>query len=92
MPKIKEGTLFEILQSPAGFRGEGKDTDKSEGRFLVHNDSYLDLNIYTKGRSVTVAGQIRGKKVLPLGETEYTYPLIPQRNISLADSRRASSL
>lgn len=79
----KEGTLFEILQSPAGFRGKPKDTDKSEGRFLVHNDSYLDLNIYTKGRSVTVAGQIEGKRVLPLGEAEYTYPLIRSKEIYL---------
>ncbi len=79
----KEGTLLKILQSPAGFRGEPKDTDKSEGRFLVQSDSYLDLNIYTKGRSVTVAGQIQGKKVLPLGETEYTYPLIRAKEIYL---------
>ena len=47
----KEGTWFEILQSPAGFRGEPKDTDKSEGRFLVHNDSYLDLNIPKKSHA-----------------------------------------
>lgn len=79
----KEGTWFEILQSPAGFRGEPKDTDKSEGRFLVQNDSYLDLQIYTKGRSVTVAGQIRGKKALPLGETEYTYPMIHAKELYL---------
>ena len=47
----KEGTWFEILQSPAGFRGEPKDTDKSEGRFLVQSDGYLDLNIPKKSHA-----------------------------------------
>src|SRR3990167_10659157 len=47
----EEGTLFEILQSPAGFRGEPKDTDKSEGKFLVQSDGYLDLNIPKKSHA-----------------------------------------
>lgn len=79
----EEGTLLEILQTPAGFRGEPKDIDKSEGRFLVHNDTHLDLNIYTRGRSVTVAGEIQGKRVLPLGKTEYAYPLLHAKEIYL---------
>ena len=78
-----EETLLEVLQSPAGFRGEPKDIDKSEGRFLALGDRYLDTKTYTKGRSITVAGTVQEKRILPLGKTEYTYPLIRVNEIYL---------
>ncbi len=73
---IKEGTLLEVLQHPLGFRDRPKDMDESEGRFLALDNRYLDVNIYAKGRSITIAGEIQGKKTLPLGKTAYTYPMI----------------
>lgn len=80
---LKEGTMIEVLQKPACFRGEPKDVDDSEGRFLALYLSYLDVAIYTQGRKVTVAGQVQGKKVRSLGEIEYTYPLISVKEIHL---------
>jgi outer membrane lipoprotein len=72
----KEGTLIEILQKPADMEGRPKDVDDSDGRFLALYDGYLDTAIYTQGREVVVAGEIKGKRVLPLGEIDYIYPLI----------------
>lgn len=80
---LREGTMIEVLQKPAGFRGEPKDVDYSEGRFLVLYPRYLDVAIYTQGRKITVAGEVQGKKVQPLGEINYTYPLISAREIYL---------
>src|SRR5574337_1783858 len=68
----REGTLLKVLQRPAGFRGKPKDVDETGGRFLALDSRYLDVNVFTKGRSVTIAGEVQGKKVLPLGEREYT--------------------
>ena len=79
----KEGTVIKVLQRPDGFRGQPKDTDESEGRFLARDSRYLDVDVYAKGRSVTIAGEVQGKQVLPLGGIEYTYPLIQIKEIYL---------
>lgn len=79
----KEGTLIEILQKPTGMDGRPKDVDLSAGRFLAIYDGYLDVAIYAQGREVTVAGEIMGKRGLPLGEIEYTYPLLSVKEIHL---------
>ena len=79
----KEGTLIEILQKPADLQGSPRDVDESDGRFLALYDGYLDTAIYTRGREVAVAGEIKEKRVLPLEEIDYTYPLIAIREIHL---------
>ena len=80
---LKEGTMIEVLQKPADIQGKPKDVDESEGRFLALYPGYLDVAIYNGGRKVTVAGQIQGKKIQPLGEIDYTYPLISAKEIHL---------
>ena len=79
----KEGTLLEVLQKPADMVGRPKDVDRSGGRFLALYNGYLDMAIYAQGREVTVAGEIKGKRALPLDEIEYTYPLISVKEIHL---------
>lgn len=79
----KEGTLIKVLQRPAGFRGQPKDTDETGGRFLALDDRYLDTAVYSKDREVTIAGEVVGKKVLPAGEIEYTYPVIHVKEMYL---------
>ncbi|MBC2694965.1 MAG: hypothetical protein HF982_06785 [Desulfobacteraceae bacterium] len=84
----KEGTLIEILQKPADIGGRPKDVDDSDGRFLALYDGYLDTAIYSRGRDVAVAGEITGKRVLPLGEIDYIYPLISIKEIHLFKVRK----
>jgi outer membrane lipoprotein len=79
----KEGTLIEVLQKPADFFGAPEEVDRSEGRFLVLHPSYLDVAVYSKGREVTVAGEVDGKRTMPLGEIQYTYPLVLAKEIYL---------
>ncbi|MDL1956323.1 MAG: Slp family lipoprotein [Candidatus Desulfofervidus auxilii] len=79
----KEGTLLEILALPLDRQGRPKQTDKSEGRFLILYDGYLDVAIYSQGREITVIGEIEGIKKLPLGEIEYPYPILKVRKIHL---------
>ncbi len=79
----KEGTLIEILQKPTDINGRPKDVDDSDGRFLALYDGYLETAIYSRGREVAVAGEITGKKILPLGEIDYIYPLISIKEVHL---------
>lgn len=80
----KDGTSeIEVFQRPLSSRGEPKLTDISEGRFIVHDLRYLDPYHYRRGRRITVAGEIIGQKIKPLGEMDYRYPLISAKQIYL---------
>ena len=83
----EEGTLLEVLQKPAAGSGRPREIDHSEGRFLALYDGFLDAVIYAEGKEITVAGEVQGKRVKPLGELDYTYPLISIKDLYLWPSR-----
>ena len=83
----KEGTLLEVLQKPLDWVGQPQEGDESEGRFLALHEGFLDTALYAKGREITAAGEIRGKRVQPIGEVEYNYPLLSAREIHLWPER-----
>lgn len=64
-------TQIEVFQKPLGWRGEPKETTASEGRFLILADKYLDPYIFRRGKKITVAGEMIGEKIKPLGEMNY---------------------
>lgn len=82
-----EGTLLRVLQKPADYQDRPKNTDTSEGRFLALEHRYLDPAIYSQGRAVTVAGEIVGKRALPQGDIQYTYPLLEVKDLHLWPER-----
>jgi len=75
-------TQIEVFQRPLGWRGEPKETNYSEGRFLVFADTYLDPYTLRRGKRITVGGEIIGEKTKLLGEMDYRYPLF-QANRSI---------
>ena len=80
----KEGaTQIEVFQRPLGWRGEPKETTASEGRFLILADQYLDPYVFRRGKKITVAGEMIGEKIKPLGEMDYRYPLVSSKEIYL---------
>lgn len=88
----KEGTLLEVLQKPTDREGRPKDVDHSDGRFLAIHEEFLDVAIYSHGREVTIAGEIKEKRVLPLGEIQYAYPLISVKEIHLWPAEKKERL
>ena len=76
-------TLMEVFQRPLGWRGEPSETLSSGGRFLVAFEKYLDPYVFRKGKTITVAGEVKGEKVKPLGEMDYRYPVVLAREIHL---------
>lgn len=80
----KDGTTFiEVFQKSLGWRGEPRETLASEGRFLALSEKYLDPYLFRKGRKITVAGEIQGEKIKPVGEMDYRYPLLLSKQIYL---------
>ncbi len=79
----KEGSSIEVLQKPQDSRGRPLQTDASGGRFIILSPEYLDAAVYHAGRLITVVGEAAGKKVQPLGEIEYRYPLVRASSMHL---------
>ncbi|MEW6377012.1 MAG: Slp/YeaY family lipoprotein [Thermodesulfobacteriota bacterium] len=80
----KDGTTqIEVFQRRLRWRGEPDERGASEGRFLILADQYLDPYFYRKGKKVTVAGEILGEKIKPIGEMDYRYPILSSKQIYL---------
>jgi len=79
----KEGTLLEIYQTEMDSYGKPVNTDVSQGRFLALYEGFLDSEIYSKGRKITVAGVVDGEEVIKLGEIDYHYPYLSVQEIYL---------
>ena len=79
----KDGTtLIVILQRPLDWMQEPK-IQRSEGRFIILVEGYVDPYVFRRGKRITVAGEILGKKLMRLGELEYPYPLLRSKQIYL---------
>ncbi|NIS60627.1 MAG: hypothetical protein GTO13_07990 [Proteobacteria bacterium] len=57
---LKDETIIEVLQTPLTFRDEPESRDLSEGRFTVSHKGFLDPEIYSENRKLTVAGILSG--------------------------------
>ena len=71
-----EGSSLEVLHKPLDRVDRPTLTDYSEGRFMALCDRYLDPAVYTRGRDVTIAGQVLGARAGQIGDMQYTYPLV----------------
>jgi outer membrane lipoprotein len=79
----KDGTtLLVVLQRPLDWTQEPL-IQPSEGRFILLVEGYVDPYVFRRGRRITVAGEIVGRKVMRLGEFEYPYPLLRSKQIYL---------
>ena len=75
--EAREGeTWVEVLQHPLDWKLRPKDTDESYGRFLVRFGGFLDPAIYAAGKRITVLGEVQGRKVQPLKDMDYSYPVL----------------
>ena len=72
-----------VLQLALGSSGRPENSDQSEGRFIVQSKQLLDPAVYQKDMLLTVVGTLKGSKALPIGDFEYTYPLVELIEIKL---------
>lgn len=79
----EKGTLIEAIEKPLDSQGRPYETDISRGRFIVVSEDYLDTAIYSRGRFITVVGEVLGRESRPLGEIQYPYLIIKSEAIYL---------
>lgn len=77
-----EGTEVLLLENPLE-SNEFPDTRTTYGQFIAKSSTFLDPVIYQRGRMVTVAGEIIGKRVQALGVMKYIYPVIRIKQLYL---------
>lgn len=71
-----EETRIVIMQTALDIETRPENLDRSEGRFILKHNGFLDPVIYAQGRLITVAGKVAGKEDLLIGEVRYAYPII----------------
>lgn len=76
-------TLIKVRLTELDLDARPQNTDRSPGRFLVQYAGFLDPAIYREGREISVAGEITGREVLPLGTLHYVYPVVAAKEIRL---------
>ena len=69
-------TWVEIVGRKLGSYGRPYTSDQSPGRFLVRIEGYLEPEIYTAKREITVYGVVESTITRKIDEFPYTYPLI----------------
>ena len=84
----KGETVFKVRQTELDIEKRPKNVDRSEGRFIVRYAGFLDPAIYQEGREITAAGVVVGQETLPLGHTQYSYPVVQAREIHLWKKRK----
>jgi outer membrane lipoprotein len=80
--RLKDGTRIEVLQLPLNDSQEPTfDLMKSQGRFIAIQREFLDPATLPQGTFITITGEVTGSTVLPLDETDYTYPIVEVKTL-----------
>ncbi|MCP4747397.1 MAG: hypothetical protein GY874_14840 [Desulfobacteraceae bacterium] len=69
------GTRLVILHLPLDSNERPRDSDQSEGRFILQSKEFLDPVIFAKGVLITAAGRLIEGQKLPIGQMQYLYPV-----------------
>lgn len=80
---LKKGSYIIVLETSLARDTRPIDSRYSKGRFIAQSSDFLDPELYTKCREVTVAGVITGRKKMPIGNMIYTYPVVKIQQIYL---------
>ena len=82
-----DGGEVMVLQGPLD-SDEYPNEEITYGRFIAKAPTFLDPVIYSKGRKVTVAGEVIGKEVFPSGAMQLEYPVVSIKEVFLWDRKR----
>jgi len=86
---VKNGTLIEIIQKELDYWGKPRRTDRTGGRFIVHQPRQLDVLVFAPGREISVAGEVTGTEERSVSESVAMYPLLSAREIKLWPREKA---
>ncbi len=69
-------TELTIVALPLSKNGETLKSDQSPGRFIAIIDEFLEPQVYSPERKITITGQVLRAETLKVGEFVYEYPVI----------------
>jgi len=72
----KDSTCFEILSRDLDSSARPQTRDSSHGRFKACRAGFYDPEVFVRGRSLTVVGNVTGTTTGQVGQFDYTYPLV----------------
>lgn len=72
----QDHSRLEIIAFPLGSDARPLDSDQTLGRFIADIGHFLEPEVYTEGRQITVVGQLQGTERHSIGEFSYVYPVI----------------
>ncbi len=80
---LPEITELVVLQAPLSFRDEPGPKDASEGRFIALHNGFLDPEIFSENRKVTVAGILTGIQTETVNNHPHPHLVIKSRETYL---------
>jgi outer membrane lipoprotein len=80
---VPGGSEITVLDTPLDYKERPEGARYSRGRFIAKSSKFLDPAIYKEGEKITLAGEIVGKEIKPLGKTEYAYPVVMVKQLHL---------
>ena len=80
---LESETILKVLQTPLRFGEDPELKKRSQGRFMVYHNGFLDPEVYSKGQVITVAGRVIGNAVEKIGDEQIQYLKIKNREIYL---------
>lgn len=80
-------TCFEILSRELGSSTRPRDSDITSGRFIACTQGFQDPEVFSKGREVTVVGQLQQLDVRPVGDYNYRYPVLAAQFMTMWPER-----
>ena len=83
-----EATTLVIFQSPLGFGQEPTTKDRTEGRIIVVHKGFLEPEVYSKDRKITVAGIVTGLVTMKTDGFPQPYLKIRSREIYLCPEKQ----
>jgi len=82
-----DATFIKVVYKDLDYEKRPEEGDRSNGRFMVRYSGFLDPAIYKPGREISVIGAISGAVVQPVGELQYTYPVVESKQLHLWERR-----
>ena len=82
------GTCFEVLSRELDKYLRPELQDATLGRFIACAQGFHDPVIFTKGREITVTGQIQNIEVRKVDDFDYRYPVLKVDDLVLWEKRR----
>ena len=86
---VAGGSKIIVLETPLDYQEMPEAEKYSQGRFIAKSSTFLDPEVYKKGKKITVAGEIIGKETKALGKTGYTYPVVMIKQMHVWKKYRA---